>query len=214
MCWRRGSGTPRAAGRGEGSWAPGGCWKPGPARGHRCQHGDCWGWLADESHPPLHCWEIIRKSPPQRFWLPPAWPGTGRTQQCPRQRRGTGKGDNGVIESPSVPGRQRLARGTGCLARAAWEARNAGLLLRTGWDCVKQWLGGRSGLLIGVCGDTPDPCEWGHPSVAVLGSPKPLCAADSWLPGAAERARRNLRALSRPSFGFSSPGGQSLVSSG
>lgn len=76
-------------------------------------------------------------------WLPPACPGTGRTQQCPRQRRGTGKGDNGVIESPSVPGRQRLAPGTGCLARTAWEPRNAGLRLRTGWDSVEQRLGGQ-----------------------------------------------------------------------
>lgn len=129
--------------------------------------------------------------PPQGLWgggkdwlhpsaMPQACPSTGRTQQSPRHRCGTGKGDNVVIESPAVPGRlpgsaSAPRRGMSGQCRLGIAERGITASGQAG-DCAKRWLGGRgggggAGLLIGACGDLLDPCKWGHSSVGVLCPP-------------------------------------------
>lgn len=125
----------------------------------------------------------------------------GRREGLAASRQDTavwdGQGDNVVIESPSVgaaaPRPWRRMSGQSCLG-------SAGSRLCTGTDRGKPWLGGLRaadwGLRCHAC-----PLAVGSPLCRGAGLPKALCVTGDvspWLPGASERAGRDLRALSVP----------------
>lgn len=153
----------RARRRGEGSWALGDA-------GSRVQRRD----NAVSTGAAVPGWQmclIPLPSAGRSLGNPPS-EVLGRREGLAASRQDTavwdGQGDNVVIESPSVgaaaPRPWRRMSGQSCLG-------SAGSRLCTGTDRGKPWLGG-SGLLIGVCGATPVPWQWGHRCAAGLGSPR------------------------------------------
>lgn len=134
-----GLGTPRAEGRGEGIWARGDAGSRVPGRDSAVSTGAAAaGWQMSLIPLPSQCWEILREPPLKGSG---AEGRAGRSPGCLQAGHssvpGSAVGRAGVTMwslRARLSGRQRLAPGTGCLARAAG---NRGVTARHGsWEAV------------------------------------------------------------------------------